>query len=127
MVGQDAPDHFFEDAEKLLSIWFTTKDGNGVDHGDLKKIPRKKWDELIRSVEAEILSEMGDEDVRNRLANRKFISSNIKKQLSFLILIEIYAISSLMHFSQFFRENRRRYCAIILARQYSKNSEIYTI
>ena len=77
MVGQDAPDHFFEGAEKLLSIWFTTEDGNGEEHGDLKKIPRKKWDELVRSVDAEILSEMGDEDVRNRLANRKFISSNI--------------------------------------------------
>jgi len=75
-AGQDAPDHFFEGAEKLLSIWFTTEDGNGEDHGDLKKIPRKKWDELVRSVDAEILSE--NEYVRNRLANRKFISSNIK-------------------------------------------------
>jgi hypothetical protein len=58
-AGQDAPDHFFEGAEKLLSIWFTTEDGNGEDHGDLKKIPRKKWDELVRSVDAEILSEKG--------------------------------------------------------------------
>ena len=77
MVGQDALDHFFEGAEKLLSIWLTTQDGNGEDHGDLKKIARKKWDELVRSVDAEILSEMGDEDESNRLAIRKFISSNI--------------------------------------------------
>ena len=41
----------------------------------MKKIPREKWDELVKSVDAEILSEMGDEDVRNRL--EKFASSNI--------------------------------------------------
>ena len=63
MVGQNAPDHFFEGAEKLLSIWFTTEDG-GEEHGDLKKIPREKWDELVSSVDAEILSEIGDEEVR---------------------------------------------------------------
>ncbi|CBY11689.1 unnamed protein product [Oikopleura dioica] len=64
MVGQNAPDDFFEGAEKLLSIWFTTEDGNGEEHGDLKKIPREKWDELVKSVDAEILSEIEDEDVR---------------------------------------------------------------
>ncbi|CAG5106897.1 Oidioi.mRNA.OKI2018_I69.chr1.g3049.t1.cds [Oikopleura dioica] len=58
------PDHFFEGAEKLLSIWFTTEEGKGEEHGDLKKIPRGKWDELVRGVDAEILSEIEDEDVR---------------------------------------------------------------
>ena len=69
LTRSKVPEHFFEGAEKLLSVWFTTEDGKGDEHGDLKKIPREKWDELVRGVDADILSEMEDEDVRRGFPN----------------------------------------------------------
>lgn len=46
--------HFFEGVEKLLEIWFTPNLNNKS--ADLRKIPRSRWNALLKSVRCEIIS-----------------------------------------------------------------------
>ena len=48
-------DHFFEGAEKLLEVWFYTRDCDKNDC-DLRKIPRERLDELLELVKCEVIS-----------------------------------------------------------------------
>ncbi|XP_026476451.1 S-adenosylmethionine decarboxylase proenzyme-like, partial [Ctenocephalides felis] len=45
---------FFEGVEKLLEIWFAPNEKNKM--ADLRKIPRSKWDALLKIVRCEIIS-----------------------------------------------------------------------
>ncbi|XP_058805174.1 S-adenosylmethionine decarboxylase proenzyme [Phymastichus coffea] len=46
---------FFEGVEKLLEVWFTSSDGGDEQH-DLRRIPRPKWESLLKMVRCEIIS-----------------------------------------------------------------------
>lgn len=46
---------FFEGVEKLLEIWFRSSDGEEKQR-DLRKIPRQKWETLLKIVRCEIIS-----------------------------------------------------------------------
>lgn len=73
-------DYFFEGVEKLLEIWFAPDTEENQD-GDLKKIPRSEWDSLVKSVNAQILSVIENDDIqardlrtgRSRIRNRSNI------------------------------------------------------
>ncbi|XP_029168960.1 S-adenosylmethionine decarboxylase proenzyme isoform X1 [Nylanderia fulva] len=47
---------FFEGVEKLLEIWFTSSKGLKQHQGDLRQIPRQKWESLLKMVRCEIIS-----------------------------------------------------------------------
>ncbi|XP_066600143.1 S-adenosylmethionine decarboxylase proenzyme [Prorops nasuta] len=47
---------FFEGVEKLLEIWFTSSNDKDRLQGDLRMIPRKKWESLLKIVRCEIIS-----------------------------------------------------------------------
>jgi len=47
--------HYFEGVEKLLEVWFTRKDG-ALHHCDLRKVPRDKWESMLKIVRCEIIS-----------------------------------------------------------------------
>ncbi|XP_075237019.1 S-adenosylmethionine decarboxylase isoform X2 [Lycorma delicatula] len=53
---------YFEGVEKLLEIWFTRSDGN-VKQCDLRKIPRQKWDNLLKIVHCEIISFVSNDKI----------------------------------------------------------------
>lgn len=47
---------FFEGVEKLLEIWFTNNSSRNKQFGDLRQIPRQKWESLLKIVRCEIIS-----------------------------------------------------------------------
>ncbi|XP_014602093.1 PREDICTED: S-adenosylmethionine decarboxylase proenzyme [Polistes canadensis] len=47
---------FFEGVEKLLEIWFTSNNAKKKQLGDLRQIPRQKWESLLKIVRCEIIS-----------------------------------------------------------------------
>jgi S-adenosylmethionine decarboxylase len=47
--------HYFEGVEKLLEVWFTRKNG-AIHNSDLRKIPRDKWEGMLKIVRCEIIS-----------------------------------------------------------------------
>jgi len=47
--------HYFEGVEKLLEVWFTCKD-DAVHSSDLRKVPREKWEDMLKIVRCEIIS-----------------------------------------------------------------------
>jgi len=47
--------HYFEGVEKLLEVWFTCKDG-AIHNSDLRKVPREKWEDMLKIVRCEIIS-----------------------------------------------------------------------
>ncbi|XP_020287293.1 S-adenosylmethionine decarboxylase proenzyme isoform X2 [Pseudomyrmex gracilis] len=51
-----ADTQFFEGVEKLLEIWFTSSKGLQQHQGDLRQIPRQKWESLLKIVRCEIIS-----------------------------------------------------------------------
>ncbi|XP_077283309.1 S-adenosylmethionine decarboxylase isoform X2 [Arctopsyche grandis] len=55
---ENKPDAFFEGVEKLLEIWFAP-----ADNADLRKIPRHKWESLLKIVRCEIISYTHSEQV----------------------------------------------------------------
>jgi len=55
-------DSFFEGAEKLLEIWFTTKSQHGKE-GDLRNIPRCKLEEMLLLAKCEIISCMKNSEI----------------------------------------------------------------
>ncbi|XP_067945635.1 S-adenosylmethionine decarboxylase proenzyme 1-like [Watersipora subatra] len=50
------PEYFFEGAEKLLEIWFTTNDERLLKRADLRDIKRSDWEKILRLVNCEIIS-----------------------------------------------------------------------
>ncbi|CAD6208148.1 GSCOCG00010404001-RA-CDS [Cotesia congregata] len=53
---------FFEGVEKLLEVWFTNS--HKEDHkGDLRDIPRHRWESLLKIVRCEIISFCQNEDI----------------------------------------------------------------
>ncbi|XP_057341434.1 S-adenosylmethionine decarboxylase proenzyme isoform X2 [Microplitis mediator] len=53
---------FFEGVEKLLEVWFTSS--HGEDHkGDLRDIPRHRWESLLKIVRCEIISFCRNDDI----------------------------------------------------------------
>jgi len=56
-------DYFFEGVEKLLEIWFAPDTEENHD-GDLRRIPRSEWDNLVKSVNAQILSVIENDDIQ---------------------------------------------------------------
>lgn len=57
-----AADEFFEGAEKLLEIWFGRQDGQ-IDNGDLRKIPREKYEDLLKAACCEVISYTNNGDI----------------------------------------------------------------
>ncbi|XP_014471610.1 PREDICTED: S-adenosylmethionine decarboxylase proenzyme [Dinoponera quadriceps] len=53
---------FFEGVEKLLEIWFTSSSKDSQ-RGDLRQIPRQKWEALLKIVRCEIISFCRSEQV----------------------------------------------------------------
>ncbi|XP_076663158.1 S-adenosylmethionine decarboxylase [Andrena cerasifolii] len=47
---------FFEGVEKLLEIWFTSSSSINRKQGDLRQIPQRKWQSLLKIVRCEIIS-----------------------------------------------------------------------
>jgi S-adenosylmethionine decarboxylase len=47
--------HFFEGAEKLLEIWFTTSTNDTVKRNDLRNIPRDLIEEVLGLVNCKVL------------------------------------------------------------------------
>lgn len=58
MVGKI---HFFEGAEKCLEMWFMSNDERP--DNDLRLIPRFQWETLVKAVNAEIISEIRNEEI----------------------------------------------------------------
>ncbi|KAL3272641.1 hypothetical protein HHI36_014106 [Cryptolaemus montrouzieri] len=56
------PVQFFEGVEKLLEIWFTSEDKENLSP-DLRKIPRKELDTLLKIVRCEIISFTRNEQI----------------------------------------------------------------
>ncbi|VVC30974.1 S-adenosylmethionine decarboxylase,S-adenosylmethionine decarboxylase, core,S- [Cinara cedri] len=57
-----AADDFFEGAEKLLEIWFGHQDGK-VENGDLRKIPREKYENLLKAACCEVISYTSNDEI----------------------------------------------------------------
>ncbi|XP_050522573.1 S-adenosylmethionine decarboxylase proenzyme [Daktulosphaira vitifoliae] len=57
-----AEDEFFEGAEKLLEIWFGRQDGQ-VENGDLRKIPREKFKDLLKHASCEVISFSSNDEI----------------------------------------------------------------
>jgi len=55
-------DFFFEGAEKLLEIWFTTKNPNG-NESDLRTIPRYQLESMLNLAKCEIISSMTNSEI----------------------------------------------------------------
>ncbi|KYN37915.1 S-adenosylmethionine decarboxylase proenzyme [Trachymyrmex septentrionalis] len=47
---------FFEGVEKLLELWFISSKSLKQHQGDLRQIPRQKWESLLKIVRCEIIS-----------------------------------------------------------------------
>lgn len=56
--GDNNNEQFFEGVEKLIEIWFTP-----AKNADLRKIPRQKWESLLKIVRCEIISFTQSEQV----------------------------------------------------------------
>jgi S-adenosylmethionine decarboxylase len=74
---QDTID-FFEGTEKLLEIWFTTKDEKPTEDNDLRLIPRDVLDELLDTVNCKILSKTTTRDIDSYVLSESslFINKN---------------------------------------------------
>ncbi|XP_027842804.2 S-adenosylmethionine decarboxylase proenzyme 2 [Aphis gossypii] len=57
-----ATEDFFEGAEKLLEIWFGRQDGK-VENGDLRKIPREKYEDLLKAACCEVISYTSNDEI----------------------------------------------------------------
>merc|ERR1711874_441051 len=55
-------DFFFEGAEKLLEIWFTTKNRYGTE-SDLRSIPRVALEKMLMIAKCEIISFMSNAEI----------------------------------------------------------------
>lgn len=61
MATASEPHHFFEGTEKLLEVWFGSKDP--AYEGDLRTIEKDEWVKLLKLVRCEIISMKQDESM----------------------------------------------------------------
>lgn len=59
---EEKGDFFFEGAEKLLEVWFTTKNKSGPE-SDLRNIPRAALEQMLTIAKCEIISSMSNSHV----------------------------------------------------------------